>query len=58
MDVKAALSNISKLGETADRDTRQNLITELRKTANSLEDDVGTIHHYGHIVGTSTLTVP
>lgn len=52
MDVEAALAQISKLGETADSDTRRNIVVALRKTANSLEDDVDTIHKYGHIVRT------
>ena len=52
MDVEATLTQLSKLGETADRDTRRNLITQLRMTANLLEDDIGTIHRYGHLVGT------
>ena len=44
MDVGQALKQIAKLGQSADIDTRRAIIAELRKTANSLEDDIGTIH--------------
>ncbi|KAM7218644.1 S-adenosyl-L-methionine-dependent methyltransferase [Rhypophila decipiens] len=52
MDLSAAQALVSDLrhfGKTADRDTRRNLIADLRKTADSLEDEIGTLHRYGHI---------
>ncbi|KAM7187062.1 S-adenosyl-L-methionine-dependent methyltransferase [Naviculisporaceae sp. PSN 640] len=52
MDLNAALiqlSDIGFLGRTADRETRRSLIAALRRTADSLEDEVGTLHRYGHI---------
>ncbi|KAK6863634.1 hypothetical protein PG995_000162 [Apiospora arundinis] len=42
-------SNLAQLAATADRATRRNLITSLRRMADSLEDTIGTIHRYGHI---------
>ncbi|KAK0630990.1 O-methyl transferase B [Bombardia bombarda] len=42
-------SALSQLAATADRATRRNLIANLRRMADSLEDTVGTIHRYGHI---------
>ena len=35
---------------TMDRASRRNLIVALRRMADSLEDTIGTIHRYGHIV--------
>ncbi|KAI2464675.1 O-methyl transferase B [Annulohypoxylon bovei var. microspora] len=40
---------LTQLAATADRATRRNLIDALRRTADSLEDTIGTIHRYGHI---------
>ena len=41
---------LARLSVTADRTTRRNLIVALRRMADSLEDTIGTIHRYGHIV--------
>lgn len=41
---------LAQLATTSDRATRRNLIVALRRMADSLEDTVGTIHRYGHIV--------
>ncbi|KAM7195869.1 hypothetical protein V8F33_006518 [Rhypophila sp. PSN 637] len=44
-----AVSDLGLFGKTVDRDTRRDLIAALRKTADSLEDEIGTLHRYGHI---------
>ncbi|KAI0003924.1 O-methyl transferase B [Xylariaceae sp. FL0662B] len=45
----AALVHITELAAAADSGARLNLITQLRKVADSLEDTTGTIHRLGHI---------
>lgn len=45
-----ALKNISHLAATTSHEARQDLIVQLRKLADSLEDRIGTIHRFGHIV--------
>lgn len=44
------MSQILQLAPSADRFARRNIIDLLRKAADSLEDNIGTIHRFGHIV--------
>ena len=51
-------SSMRQMSASMDRASRRDLVVALRRMADSLEDTIGTIHRYGHIVRGHYVLIP